>query len=51
MVRNIRDIGVTILIVEHFMEIVMPLADRATVRDLGHVLFDGNCPTLRVTLS
>jgi branched-chain amino acid transport system ATP-binding protein len=41
LVREIRDIGVTILMVEHVMEIVMPLADRAVVLDLGRVLFEG----------
>jgi branched-chain amino acid transport system ATP-binding protein len=41
LVRGIRDIGVTILMVEHVMEIVMPLADRAVVLDLGRVLFEG----------
>jgi branched-chain amino acid transport system ATP-binding protein len=41
LVRHIRDIGVTVLMVEHVMEIVMPLVDRAIVLDLGRVLFEG----------
>jgi branched-chain amino acid transport system ATP-binding protein len=41
LVREIRDIGVTVLMVEHVMEIVMPLADRVIVLDLGRVLFEG----------
>jgi branched-chain amino acid transport system ATP-binding protein len=41
LVRKIRDIGITVLMVEHVMEIVMPLADRAVVLDLGRVLFEG----------
>jgi branched-chain amino acid transport system ATP-binding protein len=41
LVRQIRDIGVTVLMVEHVMEIVMPLVDRAIVLDLGRVLFEG----------
>jgi branched-chain amino acid transport system ATP-binding protein len=41
LVRHIRDSGVTVLMVEHVMEIVMPLVDRAIVLDLGRVLCEG----------
>jgi branched-chain amino acid transport system ATP-binding protein len=41
LVRRVRDTGVTILMVEHVMEIVMPLVDRAIVLDLGRVLSQG----------
>jgi branched-chain amino acid transport system ATP-binding protein len=41
LVRRVRDAGVTILMVEHVMEIVMPLVDRAIVLDLGRVLTIG----------
>jgi branched-chain amino acid transport system ATP-binding protein len=41
LVRRIRDRGTTILMVEHVMEIVMPLVDRAIVLDLGRVLAQG----------
>jgi branched-chain amino acid transport system ATP-binding protein len=41
LVRRVRDSGVTILMVEHVMEIVMPLVDRAIVLDLGRVLAEG----------
>ena len=41
LVRRIRQEGVTILMVEHVMEIVMPLVDRAIVLDLGRVLAQG----------
>jgi branched-chain amino acid transport system ATP-binding protein len=41
LVRRIRDRGATILMVEHVMEIVMPLVDRAIVLDLGRVLAQG----------
>jgi branched-chain amino acid transport system ATP-binding protein len=41
LVRRVRDTGVTILMVEHVMEIVMPLVDRAVVLDLGRVLSQG----------
>jgi branched-chain amino acid transport system ATP-binding protein len=41
LVRRVRDTGVTVLMVEHVMEIVMPLVDRAIVLDLGRVLAEG----------
>jgi len=41
LVRKVRDAGITVLMVEHVMEIVMPLVDRAIVLDLGRVLAEG----------
>ena len=41
LVRRVRGTGVTVLMVEHVMEIVMPLVDRAIVLDLGKVLVEG----------
>jgi branched-chain amino acid transport system ATP-binding protein len=41
LVRRSRDRGITVLMVEHVMEIVMPLVDRAIVLDLGSVLVEG----------
>ena len=41
LVRKARASGVTVLMVEHVMEIVMPLVDRAIVLDLGKVLVEG----------
>jgi branched-chain amino acid transport system ATP-binding protein len=41
LVRDIRRQGVTIVMVEHVMEVVMPLVDRAVVLDLGKVLAQG----------
>jgi branched-chain amino acid transport system ATP-binding protein len=41
LVRRVRETGVTVLMVEHVMEIVMPLVDRAIVLDLGRVLLEG----------
>jgi branched-chain amino acid transport system ATP-binding protein len=41
LVRRVRETGVTVLMVEHVMEIVMPLVDRAIVLDLGKVLGEG----------
>ena len=42
LVRAVRDTGVTILMVEHVMEIVLPLVDRAVVLNLGRVLMQGS---------
>ncbi len=41
LVRKIRQLGVTVVMVEHVMEVVMPLVDRAVVLDLGRVLVEG----------
>jgi branched-chain amino acid transport system ATP-binding protein len=41
LVRSIRELGITVLMVEHVMEIVMPLVDRVVVLDLGRVLCEG----------
>lgn len=41
LVRSIRSRGVTIVMVEHVMEIVMPLVDRAVVLDLGKLIAEG----------
>ncbi|MGX1790339.1 ABC transporter ATP-binding protein [Bosea sp. NPDC055332] len=40
-IRRVRDEGVTVIMVEHVMEIVMPLVDRAVVLNLGRVLAEG----------
>jgi branched-chain amino acid transport system ATP-binding protein len=42
LVRRIRESGVTIVMVEHVMEVVMPLVDRVIVLDLGRVLVQGS---------
>ena len=41
LIRRVRDAGVTVVMVEHVMEIVMPLVDRAIVLNLGQVLAEG----------
>ena len=41
LVRKARDQGITIIMVEHVMEVVMPLVDRAVVLHLGKVLAEG----------
>ena len=42
LVRDVRASGVTILMVEHVMEVLLPLIDRAVVLNLGHVLTSGS---------
>jgi branched-chain amino acid transport system ATP-binding protein len=41
LVKRVREKGVTVVMVEHVMEVVMPLVDRAVVLDLGQVLAEG----------
>jgi branched-chain amino acid transport system ATP-binding protein len=41
LIRELRDQGVTIIMVEHVMEILLPLIDRAVVLNLGRVLTQG----------
>jgi branched-chain amino acid transport system ATP-binding protein len=41
LIRRVRDQGVTVIMVEHVMEVVMPLVDRAIVLDLGKVIAMG----------
>jgi ABC-type branched-subunit amino acid transport system ATPase component len=40
-IARLRDRGVTVLIIEHNMELVMTLADRVLVMDYGQQLFEG----------
>jgi branched-chain amino acid transport system permease protein len=41
MVRSIRDSGVTVVLIEHNMGLVMSLCDRVTVLASGRVIADG----------
>ena len=41
LIRAVRDQGVTVVMVEHVMEVVLPLVDRAVVLNLGRVLTQG----------
>lgn len=41
LIRKVRETGVTVVMVEHVMEVVMPLVDRAVVLHLGKVLAEG----------
>jgi branched-chain amino acid transport system ATP-binding protein len=42
LVKRVRDQGITIIMVEHVMEVVMPLVDRAVVLDLGQLIAAGS---------
>ncbi|MFG1277909.1 ABC transporter ATP-binding protein [Xanthobacter autotrophicus] len=41
LVRRVRDLGVSILIVEHVMKVIMGLSDRVIVLDYGKLIADG----------
>ena len=41
LIRNIRDSGITLLIVEHIMEAIMPIADKVVVLDGGIKIAEG----------
>ncbi len=41
LVRKVRDLGITILIVEHVMKVIMGLSDRVIVLDYGKLIADG----------
>jgi branched-chain amino acid transport system ATP-binding protein len=42
LIRDVRAQGVTIIMVEHVMEVLLPLIDRAVVLNLGRVLTEGS---------
>ncbi|ACA16591.1 ABC transporter related [Methylobacterium sp. 4-46] len=41
LIRRVAERGITVIMVEHVMEVVMPLVDRAVVLHLGRVLAEG----------
>ena len=41
LIRKIRDLGVTVVLVEHDMELVMDICDRIVVLNLGQKLAEG----------
>jgi branched-chain amino acid transport system ATP-binding protein len=42
LIRHIRDVGVTVLLVEHVMDVVMSLCETVVVLDQGAVIFTGS---------
>ena len=47
LIKMIRDTGITILLVEHHMDVVMPTCDRITVLNYGRRLADGTPREIR----
>jgi branched-chain amino acid transport system ATP-binding protein len=47
LIREIRDSGVTVVLIEHDMSVVMRLSDGITVLDHGRKLAEGNPETIR----
>eukprot|EP01035_Chromulina_nebulosa_P069410 gene69410-biopygen31171 len=47
LIRNIRDRGVTILLVEHDMPMVMEVSDRIVVLNYGRIIAEGSPETIR----
>jgi branched-chain amino acid transport system ATP-binding protein len=47
LIRNIRDRGVTILLVEHDMPMVMSVSDRIVVLNYGRIIAEGPPETIR----
>jgi len=41
LVRRIHELGITLVIVEHIMEVIMTLAQRVLVFNQGHVIAEG----------
>jgi len=46
-VRSIRDRGVTVLLIEHDMRLVMGISDRVTVLDYGEKISEGEPELVR----
>ena len=40
-IRRIRDAGITVILIEHHMDVVMQLCDRVTVLDFGNKIAEG----------
>ena len=40
-IRKIRDVGITIILIEHHMDVVMSICDTVTVLDFGQKIAEG----------
>jgi branched-chain amino acid transport system ATP-binding protein len=47
LIRRIRDLGRTVLLIEHDMELVMGISDRVAVLNFGHKIAEGTCAAVR----
>jgi ABC-type branched-subunit amino acid transport system ATPase component len=47
LITKIRDMGVTVLLVEHHMDLVMEISDRVTVLDYGRKIAEGSPEVVR----
>jgi branched-chain amino acid transport system permease protein len=48
LIRGLADRGMTVILVEHHVEMIMSVSDRVTVLDHGEVIADGPPPLVRV---
>jgi branched-chain amino acid transport system permease protein len=42
LIRKIRDHGVTVILIEHHMDVVMSICDTVSVLDFGHKIAEGD---------
>jgi ABC-type branched-subunit amino acid transport system ATPase component len=47
-IANLRERGITVVMVEHNMDLVMKIADRIIVMDYGQYLFEGTPAEVQV---
>jgi branched-chain amino acid transport system permease protein len=46
-IREIKAAGVTLLVIEHHMEIIMGISDVISVFDFGHKIAEGSAAAIR----
>jgi branched-chain amino acid transport system permease protein len=48
-IRKIRDHGVTVILIEHHMDVVMSMCDTVSVLDFGQKIAEGGLPKCKAT--